>query len=135
MSEPTGAAELDVVVVGAGLAGLAAARVTTAAGLRTVVVEAADEVGGRVRTDVVDGFRLDRGFQILLTAYPEVQGQLDLAALDLGRFEPGAQVWVDGGLATVADPFRRPLGLARTVAGTDRLDRPTRCASPGCATR
>ncbi|MCC6434355.1 MAG: FAD-dependent oxidoreductase [Acidimicrobiales bacterium] len=106
---------VDVAVVGAGLAGLAAAAVTTAAGLHTVVLEAGDDVGGRVRTDVVDGFRLDRGFQILLTAYPEVQGQLDLDALSLGRFDPGAQVWTGSGFAHLADPLRRPAALLDTV--------------------
>ncbi|MGD9752239.1 MAG: FAD-dependent oxidoreductase [Acidimicrobiia bacterium] len=112
---------VDVAVIGAGLAGLAAARVTCAAGLHTVVLEAGDDVGGRVRTDVVDGFRLDRGFQILLTAYPEVQGQLDLDALRLCRFEPGAQVWTGDAFAAVADPLRRPaavLDTARAPIGT-----------------
>jgi hypothetical protein len=65
--------EADVVVVGAGLAGLAAAVRLQAAGLKPVVLEASDGVGGRVRTDKVDGFLLDRGFQIFLTGYPEAQ--------------------------------------------------------------
>lgn len=107
--------EADVVIVGAGLAGLAAARVTTAAGLHTLVLEAGDDVGGRVRTDVIDGYRVDRGFQLLLTAYPEVLGQLDLDALALRRFEPGAQVWLDGCFARVADPYRRPLAALATL--------------------
>lgn len=107
--------DVDVVVVGAGLAGLAAARVTTAAGLRTVVLEASDGVGGRVRTDRVDGFLLDRGFQILLTAYPEVQGQLDVDALGLCRFDPGARVWHGGRFHLVSDPIRRPVDTFATV--------------------
>lgn len=110
------AEDVDVVVVGAGLAGLAAARVTAAAGLHTVVLEASDGVGGRVRTDQVDGFRLDRGFQILLTAYPEVRGQLDLETLRLGRFEPGARVWRGDGFARLTDPFRQPTTLLATAA-------------------
>ncbi len=57
----------DIVVVGAGLAGLAAGLAAKAAGLKPLVLEASDGVGGRVRTDVVDGFQLDRGFQIFLT--------------------------------------------------------------------
>ncbi len=75
----------QVVVVGAGLAGLACARRLTAAGVPATVLEAADEVGGRVRTDVVDGFRCDRGFQLINPAYPEVRRVLDVRALRLRR--------------------------------------------------
>ena len=71
-----------VVVVGAGLAGLACARRLHEAGIDVVVLEASDDIGGRVRTDVVDGFRLDRGFQVLLTAYPHCRSELDLETLD-----------------------------------------------------
>lgn len=99
---------VDVAVVGAGLAGLAAARAVHAAGRSVVVLESSDGVGGRVRSDVVDGFRLDRGFQILLTAYPEVQSQLDVAALDLRRFPPGSLVWTGERPYAVGDPRRRP---------------------------
>ncbi len=106
----------DVVIVGAGLAGLACARATVAAGLSTVVLERSDGVGGRVRTDAVDGFLLDRGFQIALLAYPELQAQLDVAALDPQRFEPGAVVWRGGALHRVADPFRQPTKLLATLA-------------------
>lgn len=104
-----------MVVVGAGLAGLCAARATTRAGLTTRVLEATDGVGGRVRTDVVDGYRLDRGFQILLTAYPEVVAQLDLDALDLQRFDPASLVWTGSALQRVADPLRQPGALLSTV--------------------
>jgi phytoene dehydrogenase-like protein len=104
----------DVVVVGAGLAGLSCARELHRRGIEVVVLEASDGVGGRVRTDVVDGFRLDRGFQVYLTAYPEGRAALDHEALDLRPFEPGALVWWDGRFHRVADPFRKPGALWST---------------------
>ncbi len=106
-----------VVVVGAGLAGLACALRLHAAGMPVSLVEAGDDVGGRVRTDHVDGFLVDRGFQVLLTAYPEAQDVLDYAALDLRSFYPGALVRHDGSFHRVADPFRRPLDLPQTLFG------------------
>ena len=82
MTEATLPSSADVVVVGAGLAGLTAARVLEQNGIATVLLEASDGVGGRVRTDEVDGFLLDRGFQVLLTAYPELKTQVNMAALE-----------------------------------------------------
>ncbi|WP_144120679.1 NAD(P)/FAD-dependent oxidoreductase [Catellatospora sichuanensis] len=82
----------DVAVVGAGLAGLVAARRITEAGLRVTVLEAADDIGGRVRTDTVDGFLLDRGFQTLCPAYPALQDECDLADLHLRPFTRGLAV-------------------------------------------
>lgn len=79
-----------------------------------LVLESADGVGGRVRTDTVEGHLLDRGFQVLLTAYPELE-RLNVAALDLRRFEPGAVVWRGSESSTVGDPFRRPRTLVSTV--------------------
>lgn len=102
-------------MVGAGLAGLAAARSLADAGVNVQVVEASDAVGGRVRTDDVDGFVLDRGFQVILTAYPELDEQFDVSALDLRSFEPGALVWMNGRGHTVSDPFRRPTTLLSTA--------------------
>lgn len=115
MTEPAANASIDVIIVGAGLAGLAAARTLTRAGKSVVMYEASDGVGGRVRTDIVDGFRLDRGFQVLLTAYPELQHQLDVDALDLRAFEPGALVWLGTRGHVVSDPFRRPTQLLSTA--------------------
>lgn len=99
----------DVIVVGAGLAGLACARVLSEAKVKVRVLEASDSVGGRVRTDTVDGFLLDRGFQVFLTAYPEASAALDCEALGLRAFLPGAKVWRGGRLHTIADPWRKPL--------------------------
>lgn len=105
----------DAVIVGAGLAGLVAARVLEQHGITPVVLEASDDVGGRVRSDEVDGFILDRGFQVLLTAYPEIHRHLDIDALRLCAFEPGAAVWRGGKASIVGDPFRRPLTVASTA--------------------
>jgi phytoene dehydrogenase-like protein len=98
----------DVIVVGAGLAGLACSRTLVAARLKVLLLERGDAPGGRVRTDAHEGFLLDRGFQVYLTAYPEGRRALDLGALAPRRFIPGAKVWRGGRLHTVADPLRRP---------------------------
>ena len=111
-----GGATVDVVIVGAGLAGLTAARTLTDAGQEILLLEASDGAGGRVRTDLVDGFRLDRGFQVLLTAYPDVARQLDVAALDLRKFDPGSLVWIDDRLHAVGDPIRMPKRILNSAA-------------------
>jgi phytoene dehydrogenase-like protein len=97
-----------VVIVGAGLAGLCCGLHLQERGMRVLLLEANGEVGGRVRTDRVDGFLLDRGFQVLLTAYPEARAMLDLASLRLGHFAPGALIRTRDRFVRVADPFRRP---------------------------
>ena len=73
----------DVVVIGAGLAGLRAAGLLCARGLDVAVLDAADRPGGRVATDEIDGFRCDRGFQVLNTSYPALRAAVDLDALAL----------------------------------------------------
>ncbi len=108
-------AEAPVVIIGAGLAGLACAAELTAAGIEVKVLEASDDVGGRVRTDVIDGFLVDRGFQIILTAYPELHRQFDVKALDLREFAPGALVWRSGRGHVVSDPFRDPRHVLATA--------------------
>jgi phytoene dehydrogenase-like protein len=101
----------DVVVVGAGLAGLAAALHLTERGRDVHVLEASDAVGGRMRTDRVDGFLLDRGFQVLNTAYPEVRRMLDLAVLDLRPLPAAVRVGTGTGVVELPNPLQQPLGL------------------------
>jgi phytoene dehydrogenase-like protein len=129
--------EVDVVIVGGGLAGLAAARRLDRAGVEWLLVEAADRVGGRVATDVVDGWRLDRGFQVLNTAYPRLPALADIDALDMRYFTSGVLVRRGGELHRLENPLRGPLAAPSTIAsgvGTlgDRLKfaaLATRCAT------
>lgn len=109
---PTTVTCMAVVIVGAGLSGLTAARHLNNNGVEAVVLEGSDAVGGRVRTDVVDGYRLDRGFQLYNPSYPEGARVLDHRALDLKPFVAGARIVVERGgrrrVERVADPRRKP---------------------------
>jgi phytoene dehydrogenase-like protein len=116
----------SVAVVGAGLAGLVAARHLADAGADVTVFERRDDVGGRVRTRREDGFTIDRGFQVLFTGYPAVRRELDLSALDLGAFSPGAVIARPGERSVLSDPLRDPFSLTdsifnREVTTTDKL--------------
>ncbi|WP_435073111.1 NAD(P)/FAD-dependent oxidoreductase [Halorubrum sp. HHNYT27] len=100
----------DVTVVGGGLAGLVAASRLAEAGADVTLYERRPGVGGRVRTETVDGFTLDRGFQVLFTSYPAVASELDADALDVRRFAPGATICRPGSRSVLSDPFRDPRG-------------------------
>lgn len=115
-STGSGNGDARVVVVGAGLAGLACAQRLTRAGVEVCVLEASDGIGGRVRTDVIDGFRCDRGFQLLNPAYPVLERVVDVAQLDLRAFTAGVRVAVGEGHAVLADPRRAPTLLPATLA-------------------
>lgn len=106
----------DVIIVGGGLAGLACALELEGRGAYPLLLEASDGVGGRVRTDEHEGFLLDRGFQVLLEAYPECRRVLDYGALDLHSFYPGAEIWTGGEFTRFADPYRRPRDAMATLA-------------------
>ncbi|MDN3445791.1 FAD-dependent oxidoreductase [Microbacterium sp. APC 3901] len=106
----------DVIVIGAGLAGLRCAGLLAAHGLDVVVLEAADAVGGRQRTDIVDGFRLDRGFQVLNPAYPALRRSVDLDALALGSFPVGVRVRTRDGMAELRHPLRHPLSIGASLS-------------------
>jgi phytoene dehydrogenase-like protein len=108
--------QTDVLIIGGGLAGLCCARRLHEARVSFQVLEASDCVGGRVRTDTVEDFRLDRGFQTLLTSYPEAQAQLNFAALELCPFGTGALVRRDHEFFRVSDPWREPSRALATFA-------------------
>ncbi len=115
-----------VVIAGAGLAGLACALELQQRGVDFVLLEASDGPGGRVRTDEQEGFLLDRGFQVYLTAYPEGKRLLDYPALQFGRFLPGALVQLNGKFHRVMDPWREPFAALSQVLNpvgsmTDKL--------------
>ncbi|WP_222536946.1 NAD(P)/FAD-dependent oxidoreductase [Pedobacter polysacchareus] len=113
--------EKDVIIIGAGVAGLTAAKVLKEAGKSVLVIESSNAVGGRIQTDEVNGFLLDRGFQVLLTAYPEAKRFLNYEALALCRFDPGALILNKKGISRIGDPLRQPGVLMSTLfssAGT-----------------
>jgi len=93
-------------IIGAGVSGLIAARVLEDNGYSPVIIEATDRVGGRVKTDIVDGYQLDHGFQVLLTAYPAAQKYLDFDKLALQKFVPGAVIFSSGKQTIIGDPIR-----------------------------
>lgn len=104
-----------MIIVGGGLAGLCCAGKLHEAGVDFLLLESADNVGGRIRTDEIDGFLLDRGFQVFLTSYPEAKRVLDYEDLELKRFEPGAIVRFGGKFHRITDPFRRPFDAIGTM--------------------
>lgn len=107
--------ENKVIIVGAGIAGLTAAKLLKAKGYKILVIEASDGIGGRVRTDEKDGFLLDRGFQVLLSAYPEAKKLLNYKDLDLKPFWPGAKILYEKGITEIMDPLRRPSSFLKTL--------------------
>jgi glycine/D-amino acid oxidase-like deaminating enzyme len=109
--------ERPVVIVGAGLAGLACAQDLVAAGIPVQVLEGSDAVGGRMRTDRQGGFLLDRGFQVFNTAYPQVKRRIDLKALQLKAFTPGVLLQAGDRRLRFTDPTRKPTGLADLLRG------------------
>ncbi|MBW6436634.1 FAD-dependent oxidoreductase [Actinoplanes hulinensis] len=133
----SGPVEVDVVIIGGGLAGLSAARRLDRAGVEWLLMEASDRLGGRVATDVVDGWRMDRGFQVLNTAYPRLPALVDVDALDMRWFTSGVLVRRGHSLHRLENPLREPLATPQALfsgIGTlaDRLKFAalvTRCAT------
>jgi protoporphyrinogen oxidase len=107
--------DLNLHIIGAGVSGLVAAHVLEKQGIKPTIIEAYDRVGGRVKTDVVSGYQLDHGFQVLLNAYPVAKKYLDYAALELQAFLPGAVIFKDGKQKVIGDPMREASMLLSTV--------------------
>lgn len=101
----------SIVIIGGGVAGLTCANYLQKNGLSSTILEASDGLGGRVRSDIVDGFTLDRGFQILNTSYKEVQQLLDYEQLNLKPFRSGAVIRYQNDFTTLADPFKEPSSI------------------------
>lgn len=110
-----------IVIIGAGVAGLVAAIHCEKSGNPVHIIEATDRPGGRVKTDEIDGFRLDHGFQVLLTAYHEAQRYLDFSELELEKFNNGALIFQGNKSYQIGDPLRDPsqlLNMAFSSVGT-----------------
>lgn len=101
----------DAIIIGAGLAGLSCAKQLASRGFSFLLVEASDSFGGRVRSDYIDGYTLDRGFQVLLTAYPEAASTLDYESLNLKPFLAGALINDGRYFIRLSDPFKDPSSL------------------------
>ena len=111
----------DVIIIGAGLAGLSCALTLEAEGHKVLLLEASDRAGGRLRTDQHEGFLLDRGFLVLQTWYPAAQRWLDYEALDLRPFHNGALLRFEGQTHRITDVWRSPqhvIEMLRSAVGT-----------------
>ena len=109
------AIEGKIHIVGAGVSGLVAAKVLESHGCRSVVIESTDRVGGRVKTDFLDGFQLDHGFQVLLTSYPEAQKHLDYKSLELQKILPGAAIFLSKKQKIIGNPLKEISFLLPTL--------------------
>lgn len=104
-----------IVIIGAGVSGLIAAWELEKKGFSPRIIEATDRVGGRVKTDYENNFQFDHGFQVLLTAYPEVARYLNVTALNLKRLKPGAIIFDSEKPFMITDPLRAPLSIFSAI--------------------
>jgi len=106
---------LPVLIVGGGAAGLRAAQTLLSQKVPFLLFEGKDHLGGRIQTERVEGFLLDRGFQVLQTTYPELSQSLDLGRLDLNYFAAGARIWDGKRFHRISDPLRCPWDFPETL--------------------
>ena len=97
----------NIHIIGAGISGLIAAKVLEDHGYTPTIIEASGTVGGRVKSEIVNGYTLDHGFQVLLTSYPAAQKYLDFEELEIQELLPGATIFKKGKSQTVGDPLRK----------------------------
>ena len=107
--------EYKIYIVGAGISGLIAATVLEKNGYKPVIIEATETVGGRLKTEIVNGYQLDHGFQVLLTAYPAVKKYIDLEALSPQKILPGATIFKNSKQFVIGDPLRESSVLYSTL--------------------
>jgi protoporphyrinogen oxidase len=105
-------------IIGAGISGLIAAQILENHGYHPIIIEASSTVGGRVKSDIVNGYTLDHGFQVLLTSYPAAKKYLNYEALDLQKLLPGATLFKNGKAQTIGDPLRSLSLLFPTLLST-----------------
>mgnify|MGYP003675449671 CR=1 FL=1 len=115
-----------VYIIGAGISGLITAIELEKKGFSPIVIEASDRVGGRLKTDMFEGYPLDHGFQVLLEAYPMAKKYLDLKALKLQKLVPGALIYTETNKMLIGDPLRDfslffPTLFARAGSLSDKL--------------
>jgi phytoene dehydrogenase-like protein len=118
--------DYKIYIIGAGISGLVAAKTLEENGYKSIIIEATSSVGGRVKTDIVKDYQLDRGFQVLLNAYPKAKDHLDFKGLNLQAFLPGATIFLDGRSQTIGDPLRNlsllfPTLIASVGSVSDKL--------------
>lgn len=102
-------------IVGAGVSGLIAAKVLEEHGYNPIIIEATERAGGRVKTDVLQGYQLDHGFQVLLTGYPAAKKHLNFNSLELQKFLPGASIFKNNQQKIIGDPLRDISLLSSTL--------------------
>jgi phytoene dehydrogenase-like protein len=105
----------DAVIIGAGLSGLSCALKLYQSGASFVLIEKSDSIGGRVKTDFLQDYKLDRGFQALFTAYPQAQSILDYPSLNLKQFYPGALIRFNNKFHHLSDPWRKPMDSIKSL--------------------